>query len=165
MFRPQRLIRTPEGFRDEPYVYAYNDTFGTGTTGIVPLGNFGPNLIPLDQDADFYLCSIAFLPINLVPIEGSVNSNLWLGIQIQDTFGRVMSDNFCALWLYAICPFTGTGSQKSTSGYAPIFQDPVYNQAGGAIQFTIHNFSDTYAQPFAGPFEFRGFKRHRACRN
>lgn len=157
MYRPQRLIRTPVGFRDQPYAYTFNDLqLNTPTGQIVPGGTFGPLVVVLDQDADFYLCAIAFTT-------GKANVASVLGIRLQDCFGRVMSDDFCAIPNYAISPLAGTGSQASSSGFAPIFQDPVYNQAGGSLQFTIKNFSDTIVQGFGGPLEFRGFKRYKAC--
>ena len=159
MYRPQRLIRTPPGFRDEPYVY---EQFGFNTA-INPLSTYGPIVVSLDQDADFYLCSLATQTVFITAVEGGVNSNIWLGIKIQDTFGRALSDDFCTFWQYAISPLTGINAQNSSSGYAPGFDDPVYCQAGGSIQYSIKNFSDTAQQSFPGPLEFRGFKRYKTC--
>jgi hypothetical protein len=150
-WHPQRLMDTPEGWEDQPYIYAFDDTdfaialsHGQEVVGLP---------IEMDQDADFYLCSIAFI------WDGAPK---WLGIRLRDGYGQYMSDDYLSIIGFG---FAGSSAAApfSSAGYTDVFEMPVYLKKGSQLLLDVKNMSDTASMTFNQPFELRGFKRYPAA--
>ena len=150
IWHPQRIIETPEGFQDEPYAYTFNAT--AFNFSLNPLAEFPGLPIQLDQDADFYYCSIAFI----YPGDASL---AWLGIKLRNGYGQYMSDEYLSVIGFGYAAGS-TNSPFSSGGLANVIEIPDYQKAGTIMLLDVKNQSDTTAMTFNQAFEIRGFKRY-----
>lgn len=150
IWHPQYIIETPDGFQDEPYSYAFNQTAFNFSLAA------GQEVIGLpmqmDQDADFYLCSIAFI------FPGTSNLK-WLGIKLRNAYGQYMSDDYLSVIGFGFAAGS-TNSPFSSGGFTDVFETPDYQKAGAILMLDVKNQSDTTAFTFNQSFELRGFKRY-----
>lgn len=148
IWHPQRLIETPEGFEDNPYVYPFNDTAFNITLAhgqeVVGLP------IEMDEDADFYLCSIAFL---------WDNAPKWLGIKLRDGYGQYLSDDYLSIIGFGYAAGS-TNAPLSSGGFTDVIEIPAYMKAGSVLLLDVKNQSSLVSMTFNQPFELRGFRRY-----
>ncbi len=150
IWHPQRIIETPEGFQDEPYSYSFNQlAFAislVATQEVIGLP------LPMDQDADFYLCSIAFT------FPGTANLK-WLGVKFRNCYGQSLSDDFLSLNGFGYAAGS-TNAPFSAGGWTQVIETPDYQKAGSILMLDVKNQSDTTTFTFNQAFELRGFKRY-----
>jgi len=142
---------TPDGWEDHPYINAFNDA--SFAIALAPLQEVIGLPIDLDQDADFYYASIAFI------FDGNPK---WLGIKLRDGYGQYMMDDFVSILAYG---FAGSSAAApfSSAGWANVIEMPTYLKKGSQFLIDLKNMSDTTSIIFNQPFELRGFKRYPAA--
>ncbi len=147
-WHPQRLMDTPPGWSDEPYVYPFN-----AASFAISLSHDQQVIglpLEMDQDADFYLCSIAFV---------WTGSPSFLGVRFRDGYGNYMSDDYLSVIGFgyasssAAAPFT-------SGGFTDVFETPKFLKKGTQLLLDVKNMSSTTSMTFNLPFELRGFKRY-----
>ena len=150
IWHPQRIIETPDGFQDEPYAYTPNQLYFNFS--LAPGQEVIGLPIPTDQDADFYLCSIAFT------FPGTANLN-WLGYKLRNGYGQYMSDDYLSV-IGSAYAAGSINAPFSSGGFTDVFETPDYQKAGSILMIDVKNQSDTTTFTFNQAFELRGFKRY-----
>ena len=147
MYRPQRAIITPPGYRDELFAYPILGA----QFGLVPSQQQITSIpIPMDRDYPFYLCGVAYGTDLLSPI----------GLRFRDAWGTYLSDDYCTATLYAYPVNTGGAFG---GGFIPVFEPPILMPAGSIPLVDLKNMSTDGSSWAVLDFELRGFKRVKVC--